>query len=158
MIKKLVTVILLISVTCLAVITGCKKDTPSEPLEPISLIHPDTSVIRAFPSDIIPVEIKFTTDRPINWVKGMYDIDSTNTTGYAATYPDTLFFQKLDTVNPRVNLYTYTGSYLIPDSLDPYDIVRFKISFEAGSSSFVTGQNYPAGKVTSSKEFRIDVR
>ena len=29
---------------------------------------------------------------------------------------------------------------------------------ETGSSTFTTGQNYPAGKVGASKEFRVDVR
>lgn len=156
--KKELLVIGVSVMLALAFVNGCKKDTTSEPLEPISLISPDSSITRAFPGDVVPVEIKFTTDRPINWIKGMYDIDSTNSASYVATYSDTLFFQKLDTLNPRVNLYTYTGSYLIPDSLDPYDIVRFKVTFEAGSSTFVTGQNYPAGKVTAAKEFKINIR
>lgn len=156
--KKHVFLVLTITAVLATLINSCKKDSTSEPLEPISLVAPDSSIVRGFPGDVVPLEIKFTTDRPINWIKAMYDIDSTNSTTYTATYPDTLFFQKLDTLDPRVNLYTYTGSYLIPDSLDPFDIVRFKVSFEAGSSTFVTGQNYPAGKVTSSKEFKINVR
>jgi hypothetical protein len=121
-------------------------------------MDPDSSIVHLFPGDDLSLQVKFTTDRPINWVKGMYDIDSLNQTGYVATYPDTAFFVKLDTVEPRVNLYTYTGSYHIPDSLDPYDVIRFRISFEAGKSTFVTGQNYPAGIVGAVKEFRIDLR
>jgi hypothetical protein len=139
-------------------INSCKKDETNLPLEPIKLVKPDSAIIRQFPGDVMPIEVQFTTDRPINWIKCMYDIDSLNATGYVPTYPDTLFFVKLDTLNPRVNLYTYTTSYTVPDLLNPYDVVRFKVSFEAGKSTFTTGQNYPAGKVSFSKEFRIDVR
>jgi hypothetical protein len=140
------------------VLNSCKKDETTLPLEPITLVQPDSSIIRQFPGDVMPFEIQFTTDRPINWIKCMYDTDTTHMAGYVATYPDTLFFVKLDTTDPRVNLYTYSGSYFVPDTLDPYDVVRFKVSFEAGKSTFTTGQNYPAGIVGFSKEFRIDVR
>lgn len=137
---------------------GCKKKEESAPLEPISLVHPDTAITRLFAGDQLPIEVKFTTDRPINYILGKYDIDSLQTVGYTATYPDTLFFQRLDTLDPRVNRYTYTGTYTSPDTLRPFDVIRFKISFEAGSSTFTTGQNYPAGKAYFTKEFRIDVR
>ncbi|MCX6198327.1 MAG: hypothetical protein NTY88_03775 [Bacteroidetes bacterium] len=137
---------------------GCKKTEESAPLEPISLVKPDTAITRLFAGDQLPIEIKFTTDRPINYILGKYDIDSLQTTGYVATYPDTLFFEKLDGLDPRVNRYTYTGTYTSPDTLRPFDVIRFRIFFEAGSSVFKTGQNYPAGKVSFSKEFRIDVR
>ena len=158
--KKLWVVTFLLSVAVISFISGCKKDSENEPLEPISLIHPDTSIVRLFPGDNLPLEIKFTTDRPINWVKAMYDIDSFGLAGHVPAYSDTLFFQRLDTIDPRANLFTYTGSYHVYDSLDPYDIIRFKISFEAGKSTFTSGgtQNYPAGIVTFSKEFRIDVK
>jgi hypothetical protein len=155
--KSLVAVSLfLIAMICWT--NGCKKDANGEPLEPISLIQPDSSIIRQFPGDVVPVEVKFTTDRPINWVKAVYDIDTSQITGYIPSYPDTFFFLKLDTISPRLNLYTYTASYTVIDTLDPYDVVRFKISFEAGKSSFTTGQNYPMGIVGATKEFRIDVR
>lgn len=145
----------LLAIAC--VLNGCKKETTELPLEPIALIKPDTTAVRLFPGDNLPIEIEFTTDRPINWVKGMTDIDSV-TGAYTATYPDTFFLVKLDTVDPRVNRYTWTGTYHVPDTLDPFDVVRFRISFEAGKSSFSTGQNYPAGIVGATKEFRIDVR
>ena len=155
--KKLL-VVAILSVGIISFIDSCKKDVASEPLEPISFVQPDSSINRIFAGDNQTLEIKFTTDRPINWVKGMYDIDSLNPTGYVATYPDTLFFVKLDTLNPRVNLYTYNGTYNVPDSLNPYDVIRVKVSFEAGKTSFTTGQNYPAGVVGATKEFRIDVK
>ena len=156
--KKILAAAILFCIGMYFFISGCSKEAQTEPLEPISFIKPDSSIQRLFPGDSQPLEIKFTTDRPINWVKGMYDVDSLGQSGYVATYPDTAFFVKLDTVEPRVNLYTYTGSFLIPDSLDPFDVIRFKISFEAGKTTFTTGQNYPAGVVGAAKEFRIDLR
>jgi hypothetical protein len=156
--QKFLSFAVLIIPLLLSFICSCKKEMQNEPLEPISIIHPDSSVVRLFPGDNLSMEIKFTTDRPINWIKGIYDIDSFNTTGYIATYPDTAFFVKLDTIDPRVNLYTYTGSYHVPDSLNPYDVIRFRVSFEAGKTTHTTGQNYPAGIVGAAKEFRIDVR
>jgi hypothetical protein len=140
------------------VIDSCKKETTSEPLEPISVVLPDSSIVFRFPSDSVPIQLKFTTDRPINWILGKYDIDTSRSASYTATYPDTLFFQRLDTTEPRVNRYEYSVTYFVPDTLRPFDHIRFRVSFEAGSSTFATGQNYPAGKVGASKEFRVDVR
>lgn len=139
-------------------ITGCKKETASDALEPITILLPDTAISFYFPDDSVPMSFKFTTDRPINWIMGKYDIDSTGAAGYTATYPDTLFFEDLSGLSPRVNRHDYTATYYVPSNLMPFDHVRFKISFEAGSSTFTTGQNYPAGKVGASKEFRVDVR
>ncbi|MCS6934578.1 MAG: hypothetical protein NZM35_05445 [Chitinophagales bacterium] len=144
-------------VSLMSYLSGCKKEEPELPLEPIALIKPDTTIVRLFPGDSLPVEIQFTTDRPLNWVKCLYDIDSVSGS-YTPTYPDTFFFVKLDTLDPRINRYTWSGQYRVPDTLDPYDVIRFRISFEAGKNSFTTGQNYPAGIVSATKEFRIDVR
>ena len=156
--KKQLAIASFLLLSILAYTSGCKKDSTNEPLEPIAFVQPDSSIEHVFAGDSQALEIKFTTDRPINWVKGMYDIDSLNQTGYMPTYPDTLFFIKLDTLDPRVNLYTYTGSYYVPDSLNPYDVIRFKISFQAGKTTFTTGQNYPAGITSATKEFSIVVR
>lgn len=157
--KKIYLLVAVASVFSLVLINACKTDETDLPLEPISLVNPDSAIVRLFAGDSLPLEIKFTTDRPINWIKGMYDIDSMpDTLSYVPTYPDTLFFVKLDSLDPRVNLYTYTGVYHIPDTLDAFDVVRFRVSFEAGSSTFTVGQNYPQGKISSTKEFRIDVR
>jgi hypothetical protein len=148
----------LVLASALFLISSCKKDTTSEPLEPITIVKPDSSIVYYFPSDSIPMQFKFTTDRPINWIKGMYDLDTTGATNYVPTYTDTLFFAKLDTLSPRVNRYDYSVTYFVPDTLYPFDQIRFRVSFEAGSSTFSTGQNYPAGKVSATKEFRVDVR
>ena len=156
--KKLFFAITLVSLIAVSIISSCKKETTSEPLEPISIVLPDSSITFYFPSDSVPMNFKFTTDRPINWILGKYDIDSVQTAGYVATYPDTLFFKDLTLETPRVNRYDYSVTYFVPDTLRPFDHIRFKVSFEAGSSTFTTGQNYPAGKVGASKEFRVDVR
>lgn len=144
--------------TGVLLVNSCTKETTGEPLEPITIMLPDSTITYYFPSDSVPMKFKFTTDRPINWILGKYDLDTTRTNGYQATYPDTLFFQKLDTLDPRVNRYEYAVTYFVPDTLRPFDHIRFRVSFEAGKSTFTTGQNYPAGKVSSSKEFRVDVR
>lgn len=144
--------------TGIVFMNGCKKEPAGEPLEPISIVLPDSSITYYFPSDSVPMQFKFTTDRPINWILGKYDIDTSRSNTYTATYPDTLFFQKLDTLDPRVNRYDYSVSYYVPDTLRPFTHIRFRVSFEAGSSTFVTGQNYPAGKVSATKEYRVDVR
>ena len=157
--KRFLVVTILVSAGAIGFINGCKKTEESAPLEPISLVSPDSAITRKFAGDPLPIEIKFTTDRPINYILGKYDIDTVyNNVGYVATYPDTLFFQRLDTLEPRVNRYTYAGTYITPDTLLPFDVVRFRVSFEAGSTVFKTGQNYPAGKVFVTKEFKINVR
>jgi len=155
--KSLFSFLVLAAAVTTLMINGCKKDPENLPLEPIALVLPDTAIIRLFPGDTTPLKIQFTTDRPINWIKGMMDLDTTNA-AYTPTYPDTLFFVKLDTLEPRVNRYTYTSTIRVADTLQPFDILRFKISFNAGKTSFTTGQNYPAGIVSASKEFRIDIR
>lgn len=157
--KQIVSLLVFATVAIITFWLGsCTKETTTEPLEPISLIQPDTTVVRLFAGDSLPIQIKFTTDRPINWIKGMYDIDSSGNAGYVPAYPDTLFYLPLDTANPRVNRYEYTGIYNIPDDLPPFSTVRFDFQFHAGKSTFTVGQNYPAGIVTGNKQFRIDVR
>ena len=158
--KKLLSLSVFAVLLALATFTACKKDETPAPSEPIQLVTPDSSIVRQFPDDVMDYEFNFTTDRPLNWIKGMYDYDTTGIDGHVATYPDTLFFVELDTLEPRVNLYNYKGTFTIPgDSfISPYDVIRFRISFEAGSTTFKTGQNYPAGIVTANKEFRVDIR
>ena len=141
------------------IFSGCKKTNPTEPLEPISIVQPDSLIKYVFAPDTQAIQIKFTTDRPIDWILGVYDVDTLiDSANYVPTYPDTLFFQNLQTSSPRVNLYTYTGSYYLPANLQPFSAVRFKITFQAGDSYPVTGQNYPVGLVGASKQFVINVR
>ncbi len=139
--------------------SSCKKTTNDQPLEPISLVLPDSPITRHFAGDTFTVQIKFTTDRPIDWILGQVDVDTLiNATNYVPTYPDTLFHLDLTTLNPRQNLYTYTGTYKVADTLPPFSVIYFKASFQAGSTTFETGQNYPAGIVYQYKEFKVNIR
>lgn len=158
--RKIFAGLALIAFVAVTLISSCKKDNSNQqPLEPISLVSPDTPIARYFGGDSFPVTIKFTTDRPINWVLGLTDIDSLiDSVNYVATYPDTLFHLSLTTLSPRQNLYTYTGMYHVPDTLLPFSVIRFKVSFQAGSTQFETGQNYPRGVVSYYKEFKVNVR
>ena len=150
--------IALVTITLLS-INSCKTDNNPQPLEPISLVSPDTPISRYFGGDSFPVTIKFTTDRPINWIMGLTDIDSLiDSAHYTPTYPDTLFRKDLTTLTPRQNLYTYTSYFHVADSLIPFSVIYFKVSFNAGKSTFETGQNYPQGVVSYTKEFKVNVR
>ena len=157
--KKIVALVVVVVIGVFAFMSSCKKSTTSLPLEPISLITPDSGIKRLFPGDTTAIKVSFTTDRPINWIRGLVDIDTLiDSINHINTYPDTLFAIRLDTLNPRVNLYTYTGSYRVADTFPPYTVIRFKISYQAGSVTFRTGQNYPPGLDSASKEFKFNIR
>ena len=157
--RKIFAGLSLIAFVGIMLVSSCKKDSNPQPLEPISLVQPDSIISRHFGGDSFPVVIKFTTDRPINWIMAQTDIDSLiDSTHYVATYPDTLFRQDLTTLSPRQNLYTYTGTYHVADTLLPFSVIRFKVSFQAGSNTFEVGQNYPKGVVYQYKEFKVNVR
>lgn len=151
-------VLLLLAIT---VINGCKKeDEPTPVLEPITITQPDSSITRLFPGDSLPIEASVVVDRPINWILCRYDYDTAGIAGHVATYPDTLFYTRLDTIEPRTNQFTVSRIYRLPvDSIiGPYDVVRFRMEVNAGKQTFTPGQNYPQGVVSYQKEFRIDVR
>lgn len=117
-------------------ISSCKKETDTDnTFEPIALIKPDSATTYLLPSDTLPIHIKFTTDRPITWVKGMYEVNATGSAAHNYTYPDTLFAMAIDTLN--TNLYEYNTVYRLPDSLqNPGIIVRFKINMKAQTLSY----------------------
>lgn len=157
--RKIFAGLSLIAFVAVMLVSSCKKDSNPQPLEPISLVQPDSPITRHFGGDSFPVVIKFTTDRPINWIMAQTDIDSLiDSAHYTPTYPDTLFRQDLTTLSPRQNLYTYTGTYHIADTLLPFSVIYFKVSFQAGSNTFEVGQNYPKGVVYQYKEFKINIR
>ncbi|MDB5281376.1 MAG: hypothetical protein JWO06_451 [Bacteroidota bacterium] len=157
--RKIIALALLLVCGVVAFMNSCKKSADSLPLEPISIVQPDSQIVRIFAGSSTPLQFKFTTDRPIDWIKCLVDVDTMiDSTNYVPTYPDTLFAIRLDTLNPRVNLYTYTGSYTVPDTLKPFCIVRFNVSYMAGTKTFQVGQNYPAGLDSASKQFKINVR
>lgn len=160
--RKIFSGLALVAFVAVILISGCKKTNDNQPLEPISLVQPDSPVTRHFGGDSFQIVIKFTTDRPINWIMGQYDVDTLiDSTNFTPTYPDTLFHKDLTVLNPRQNLYTYTGSFHVADTLPPFSVIYFKISFQAGNSSpYVPGseQNYPSGIVYQYKEFIVNVR
>lgn len=144
----------LIALFSLAVVLhSCKKDDDGNPiLEPITISQPDSLAANLFPGDSLPIEIIFTTDRPIDWAKCMYDLDTTGLPGYVASFADTLFNSELDTLDPRINIYTWTGVYIVPDTMQEDDVIRFKASFEGTSPYNATDKTFYT------KEFKINVR
>jgi hypothetical protein len=159
--KKLAFFASIIFLLGIAAINGCKKEEDATPVtEPITIVRPDSSAVRLFPGDSLPIEANFLIDRPINWILCRYDYDTAGIAGHVYTYPDTLFLTRLDTINPRTNQFTVSNIYRLPvDSIvGPYDIVRFRMEVNAGKATFTPGQNYPQGIVSYQKEFRIDVR
>jgi hypothetical protein len=154
-------IVTLVAVTLLS-INGCKPESNPQPLEPISLVSPDTPISRYFGGDSFPITIKFTTDRPINWILGLVNVDTLiDSTNYVPVYADTSFTQDLTKLNPRQNLYTYTGSYHVADTLPPFSVIYFRVSFQAGANVYPNGtgsQNYPEGVVYYTKDFKINVR
>ena len=118
-------------------ISGCKKETKDVILEPITIVKPDSLSNSTLPGKVIPVEIKFTTDRPINFVTGKYEIDTTQSASHVYTYPDTLFAVQLDSDATKLtNKYSYAGTYTIPDTLQPNTIVRFRVDMKAQTLSY----------------------
>jgi|JI9StandDraft_1071089.scaffolds.fasta_scaffold134195_2 hypothetical protein len=127
-------------------ISGCKKETKDVVLEPITLVKPDTLSLTSLAGKVIPVEVKFTTDRPISFVTGKYEIDTTQSASHVYTYPDTLFAVQLDSDNTKLsNKYSYSGSYTIPDTLQPNTIVRFRVDMKAQTLNY-------------QKEFKVTIR
>jgi hypothetical protein len=159
--RKIFSASLLALFVAAVLVSGCKKTETSQPLEPISLVMPDSPIITAFDSDLINIQLKFTADKPLNYIMGVYDIDTTfDTTAYTPAYADTLFYENLVPLTPRQNLYTWNGTYQVPGAgaAKPFSIIRFKFMFTAGSNTPVQGQNYSVGIDTAVKELKINIR
>ncbi|MFN8309629.1 MAG: hypothetical protein U0T73_06670 [Chitinophagales bacterium] len=137
----------------LAGATSCKKTSEMAISEPITIVTPDSNFIRLLPGRDQPLDIRFTTDRPIQFVKGMYEIDSVEIPGHVYTFPDTLFYTILDSVGvtTKVNKYQYTGTFHVPDTLLGEEIIRFRISMQAKNDAASSTINYQ-------KEFKIGVK
>lgn len=152
--KKQFVVIAFAIIAMVGTISSCKKTESDGITEPITISNPDSTSIFLLPGKEQPIEIKFTTDRPIQYVKGMYEVDSSLMAGHVYTYPDTLFYTKLDSADNtnRVNKYTYTGKYTVADTLLGGEIIRFRISMQAKNPDVATSVlNYQ-------KEFKITVK
>jgi hypothetical protein len=131
--KILAAAVLSVSVLAILLIHSCHKGIGDSYAEPITIIQPDSLTVTYVAAGTVqPVQIQFTTDRPILWAKCMYEVDSPNATNTTYTYPDTLFYTILDSVAAKLNnKYTYTGSYLVPDSAAALTTIRFDVQFKA---------------------------
>src|SRR5580704_17518957 len=82
---------------------GCHKGNDnSQPLTPLLLVTPDSAISTVIAGDATGIQIKYTPDRPIDWILGLYDVDTlVDSVNYMPAYHDTLFSQSLYSQNPR---------------------------------------------------------
>jgi hypothetical protein len=130
--KIFLTAILSLSVFTLFLIHSCSKSLNDGYVEPITVISPDSLLLANVPAGSVqPIQIQFTTDRPILWARCFYQIDTPNAP-VSMVYPDTLFYKVLDTISSQLNnKYQYTGSFTVPDSAVSLTTIRFDIQFKA---------------------------
>jgi hypothetical protein len=130
--KIFLTAILSLSVLTLFLIQSCSKSLNDGYVEPITVISPDSLLLsNVAPGSVQPIQIQFTTDRPIVWARCFYQIDTPGAV-VSAIYPDTLFLKILDTIPSQLNnKYQYTGSYTVPDSAVSLTTIRFDVQFKA---------------------------
>lgn len=141
-----------ISLMTLLVIHSCKKNTDDGIVQPITIVKPDTLLLYANAGSTQQINIQFTTDRPIDYVLGRYQIDSVDNVNNVYSYPDTLFYTILDTIATKLsNKYTYSGAYQIPDTLKPLNIVKFDIKMKASGNPSNTDTLYYE------KQFKISI-
>ena len=117
----------------LLLIHACSKSISDSTVEPITILKPDSlNTQYVTKGQNQPVLIQFTTDRPIDFAKCMYEIDSSHNVSHFYSYPDTLFYTVLDSDKTKLsNKYTYAGYYHVPDTLATLDIIRFRVSLKA---------------------------
>jgi hypothetical protein len=157
--KKLFAASLVVTFATVVFLSGCKHTDNNLPLEPISIVMPDSPIVTAFDGNTVPIQLQFTADKPLNYILGVYDIDTTfDSTTYIPAYADTLFNQNLQNLTPRQNLYSWSGNFVVPDTLRPFSIIRFKFAFTAGSNGGTEGQNYSVGIDTATKQLIINIR
>ena len=142
-----------LSLTALFVLDSCKKETSDGITEPITINKPDSLIAYQYAGGTQKINISFTTDRPINYVSGMYQVDTIDHPVGYYTYPDTLFYIRLDsTASQLSNKYTYAGSYRVPDSLPSQSVIRFDIKMKA------SGNPSSRDTVREEKQFKIVVQ
>ena len=131
--KIFLTAIVSLSVLGIFLVHSCSKSINDGYTEPITIIQPDSLLLaNVAPGSVHPIQIQFTTDRPIMWARCFYQIDTPGA-GVSAIYPDTLFYKVLDTISNQLsNKYHYTGSYMVPDSLVALTTIRFDVQFKGG--------------------------
>ena len=111
---------------------SCKKGGDTINIyEPITVVSPDSlNVQYVSKGQVYPIDIRFTTDRPIHYAKCMYEIDTPGAT--LGLYPDTLFYTLLDTLASQLNnKYNYTGSYTVPTNVKYPCTIRFDVKMQS---------------------------
>jgi hypothetical protein len=156
-------------IIALLLVSGC-NNTPVDidPTVPIFISLPDSNNTIAAPGKTVKVQIKFTTDRPMSYVSGMYERDTTRNPSHVYTYPDTFFYKQLDTIRnlkdptkfDYVNKYTYDDTFHIPSKAKSKDIFRFRITTEAKfrKDQIQVNPGDPIYPIYYSKEFKITIR
>lgn len=125
----------LVVILCsLAMMNSCEKTTDDggRVYEPITLVQPDSVVASIKQKEALPLEIKFTTDRPIVYALGLFSIDSTKSGQFDITKSDTIF-RIYDSI-PKENKKTYSGSFTLDSAKAGYK-VRVKIMMQALGNS-----------------------
>lgn len=151
--KIFLTAVLSVSVLAIFMMHSCVKSIDDGYTEPITVIKPDSLLLQnVVPGTAYPIQVQFTTDRPIIWAKCLYEID---TPGAVATYtyPDTLFYRVLDSIPTNLtNKWQYTGSFKVPDSLRSLTTIRFDVKMKAALNPSSTDTLYY------DKQFKMVVR
>ena len=127
------------------VLHSCKKDDDQVPInEPIQFVLPDSAWTSAFPGDSVPLDVRFTTDRPIDSIWAYVHVDSTHQNMFVMADADSFFVVYPTEPN---NQYTYTGAYYLPadSSISPLDVIRIQFTLYADT-------------LVRSKQLRIDVK
>ena len=124
-----------VSMITLLVIHSCKKESTDGIVQPITITKPDSLITYKYAGSSQTINIQFVTDRPLDYAKCMYQIDSSQNPNFVYTYPDTLFYKILDTIPSQLsNKYTYTGFFQVPDSLKALDVIRFDVKMKASGN------------------------
>jgi len=154
--KKIILAIsALLVATSLLLVSSCDRNTNDLSIsEPITILAPDTNISYVKSGQILPFKVKFVTDRPFNYVKCMYEIDSTGKRAVADyTYPDTLFYTVLDTDATKYsNKYIADTVYHVPALIKSNSVIRFRVSFKASLNPSSTES------VMRQKDFKMVVR
>lgn len=146
-----------------ALLNSCEEEVRPEPvLEPISIVEPKFSNITAclssteregvtaFPGEEIPINLRLTTDRIIDTLRGGFHVDSDNS-GYEIGFDNSIPFLKVGYSSDSNNIQIYQGSFVIPDSAaSSCDVVRLHFTMEAGLGTI--------DPLVFDKIIRIDIR
>ncbi len=137
-------------------IGSCNKNGDTRTIiEPITLIHPDSPDVKYVGKGVVyPIDIQFTTDRPIAYVRCMYSLD---TPAHLSGYPDTLFYVILDTLASSLsNKYLYHGFYTVPTTLTKLKTISFDVNMIATGNP--SDPLYPHDTVSVDKRFTMYLR